>query len=159
MRCSSSSVTDMGDFFRFLDGALRTLAIEVPRAHGEVSRNLRGLPVLITVDRVSRQLEMTAGGHDLHVPREGEAPLRLCTTRSAIVDLLNARTTLLESVRNDHFSLQGKTEHLVRLEAGLFAFVQGAARSQQVGVLLADYLNERREISLDQNEMSTLAGA
>jgi len=152
MRCSSSSVTDQPDFFRFLEGALRTLALQVPLAYAAMCRDLRGLPVHITVDGVSRLLEMTDRGHDLRPPTEAEAPLHLITTRGAIGALLDGRTTLRDSVREDHFALRGKTEHLVRLEVGLFALVQGAARSRQVGILLAEYLDEHRDPSLDRNQ-------
>lgn len=141
MPCSSFSVTDGNDFFVFLERAFSALAVDVPAAYGALCRSLDGLPVAIVVDGACRVLRASEGSHEFGPELTREITVRLTTSRNTIVEMLEARRSLLEMVLADEFSLVGKIQDLVRLEEGMFAFVHGAARSRRIEGLLTAYLS------------------
>lgn len=132
-------------FFEFLDRALHALAAEVPAAYARISELLSGRTLRVTVDGISRYVRVEESRHVLDLAGKETAELR--TSRSVLVDLLEARRTLLDAVLFDDFVLRGGSADLAALHDALIAFIQGAVRSRTLPSLLHAYLEGDRSTS------------
>jgi hypothetical protein len=74
------------------------------------------------------------------VTAEARAPAVECrTTRRAILDLVDARTTLMAAVVADRVWLRGSVEDLLAFHDGLMVYLGGAVRSPSFPWLLRQF--------------------
>lgn len=107
-------------------------------AHERLCRGLGERTIRLTVDGEVRYLSMRGGRHV--VESEGAAGVELRTDRAAIVELVEARRSLLDAVLLERLSLRGAPEELASLYDTLVVFIQGAVRSRSLPALLDAYL-------------------
>jgi hypothetical protein len=154
-------VTDLS-FFAFLEAALHALACEQPLASEAFERHLAGLTLRLSVDGETRQLHFAGGRSVWSASDDGDSVgeiVRMTSSRRALVALLEARVSALDSILRDELCLQGAAASLARLNDALVCFVQGGARSPAVRRLLGRYLGNRPEGTPREVEQVPTAGA
>jgi len=94
--------------------------------------------VLIEVD--GEVTVVVCEGEGVRLAATAVAPAVECrTTRAAILDLVDARTTLAGAVMDDQVWLRGSVEDLVAFHDGLMAYLGGAVRSPGFPWLLREF--------------------
>jgi hypothetical protein len=113
------------------------LADEVPDSYRLVLHELGPLLVELDVDGErfclwgDRRLEVTDGP-------AAEAGARIATSRSAILDVLDAKVGLEEAVEAGTVCVQGSLDNILRAHETLLAYVHAAVRApSQPGLLAA----------------------
>ena len=131
-----------GELAEFLETSLDLLRDQVPRAHERLRLQLLGSPLLLHADRCS--FVLTAGPTRFAIgdPHDSVA-LEIAVSKSVVLDLLDARTSLLEAVRADRLFLRGSVHSLSVFFAALQTYVRGALRSASFETLLAAYRQTR----------------
>lgn len=137
MRSSSSSAPD-ASFASFLTRSLELLARELPWVYTLLCAALSPREVSIEVDgEISAVFCSTTS---LRVTQRPEAPVVECrTSRAAIVDLIDARLTLVQAVVEDRVWLRGDVDELLAFHDGLMIFLGGAVRSPSFPGLLREF--------------------
>lgn len=125
-------------FTAFLLESFAAMRREVPGAHAEVCRVLARRSVRIEVGGESPLLRFARGEVALG-SGAGAATIEVRATKAAILDLVDARRTLVESVLGDAIFLRGGTHDLLVFHDGLTAYVHGAVRAPSFPSLLRDY--------------------
>jgi uncharacterized protein with NAD-binding domain and iron-sulfur cluster len=114
--------------------SFRALASEMPEPSARMGQLLRGLSVALEVDGERFAADFSAE------PRvrscSGEEPVRMATTRAAILELLDGRRSLSDAVLEDAVSVVGPLDSLLRLHEGLRVYLHAAVRSPGFAVLL-----------------------
>lgn len=137
MRYSNSSAPD-ASFASFLTRSLGLLERELPWGYAAVCRALGAREVLIEVDGERTPVVCTGSG--LRVEKVSKAPVVECrTSRCAIVDLVDARMTLVEAVERERVWLCGTVDDLLAFHDGLMAYLGGAVRSPSFVGLLGEF--------------------
>lgn len=91
--------------------------------------------VLIEVDR--EPVAVVCASTSAQVVATPTAPVVECrTTREAILDLIDAKTTLLDAVTSERVWLRGSPEDLLAFHDGLMIYLGGAVRSPSFPALL-----------------------
>ena len=122
VQSSSSSVSD-ASFTSFLGRSLELLARELPWAYAAMCRTLAPREVSIEVD--GETTTVMCGVDAVRIAASGKAPEVECrTTIRAILDLVDAKTTLVEAVAEDWVWLRGRPED----SAGVPRWVDGVPR-------------------------------
>ena len=140
MRSSSSSAPELS-FAHFLGRSLDALAEELPAIYAEMCRTLAPRAVRIALDGEVVTVACTperATLLDVHGALDSlDAPaVDVRTSRAAIVALIDARSTLVESVVADRVELRGKLDDLVAFHDGLVVYLHGAVRAPSFPALL-----------------------
>jgi hypothetical protein len=78
------------------------------------------------------------------VDDDGECALELQTTRRTILDVIDARRTLMGAVLADRLMVRGTPRDVLAFHDGLMAYVQGAVRARSFPELLKRYRHQRR---------------
>src|SRR5262245_22083058 len=123
VRSSSSSPAE-GSFVRFLDRSLAALRRDLPWMYQRMCGLLAPREVWISVD--GEPISVLCGANDLvlaGVPRDPS--VRVETSTPAILDVLEARSTLVDSVLDERVRLRGRPEDLAAFHDGLLAYVEG----------------------------------
>jgi hypothetical protein len=113
------------------------LAQEVPDSYRLVLDRLGPLVVALGVDH---ELFSLSGGHALQVVdgSASTASVRINTSRSTILDVLDAKVGLAEAVETGTVSVQGRLDDVQRVHDTLLAYVHAAVRApSQPGLLSA----------------------
>jgi hypothetical protein len=74
----------------------------------------------------------------------GAVGVRARTTRTAILDLVDGRSTLLDAILADRVEIHGDLAELLKFHDALRAYVAGAVRSPGVRPLFARYREDVR---------------
>ncbi len=131
-----------GEFADFLDASLNILRERVPGAYDRLCAQLSGSPILIRVDQSS--FVLTSSAQHLSIGDAHDAPaVEIAVSKSAVLDLLDARTTLLDAIREDRLFLRGSVESLPVFFSALQTYVRGALRAASFETLLASYRQEQ----------------
>jgi hypothetical protein len=118
--------------------SLVELASEQPRAYAEMCRVLAPRRLLLHVDgeraalRCSPNVVETDGV-------DGDAAVEAHANRRVILDLLDARTSLLEALLTERLILRGGLDDLIAFHDGLAAYLRGAVRCRNFPSLLDRY--------------------
>jgi hypothetical protein len=127
-----------GEFADFLDASLRVLRDRVPVAYDRLCAQLSDSPILLRVDRSS--FVLTVSENQLTIVEPHDAPvLEIAVSKSVVLDLLDAKTTLLDAIREDRLFLKGSVQSLPVFFSALQTYVRGALRSASFETLLASY--------------------
>ena len=136
-RSSSCSQRDAG-FRSFLRRSLAAIRAEAPAAYGRLAELLAPREVLLAVDGESVALRFSAGDvRELSRPEHPAVEFR--TSRDTILDLIDARCSLLGAARDDRCLLRAAPGDLVAFHDGLIAYLHGAVRSFSMPELLAEF--------------------
>jgi hypothetical protein len=150
VRSSSSSAPD-ASFASFLGRSLELLARELPWGYAALCRTLAPREVVIEVDGAATGLVCEADA--VRVAPAMTAPAVECrTTREAILDLVDARMTLVEGVMSERVWLRGSVADLLAFHDGLLIYLGGAVRSPSFPWLLREFRSARLD-STRWNEM------
>jgi len=127
-------------FADFLTRSFVTLERELPRIHERLCRHFAGHTVAIHVDGETVPLSFTARrvffqhGGSSHV-------VRIVTGRSTILDLVDARRSLVDAVLGDQLQLLGSPDDLLHFHDGLMIYLHGAVRAPGFPSILRNYRN------------------
>lgn len=142
---SSSSWAPEGSFAFFLGRSLDALARELPAIYLTMCATLAPREVSIRVD--GELVSVLCGADQARLLAVPEQPaVEVVTSRAAIVDLIDARSTLVESVLADRVRLRGKLDDLVAFHDGLIVYLHGAVRGPSFPDLLRQF---RRSLTTD----------
>jgi hypothetical protein len=133
------------NFFEVLARALAVLEAEVPEASAELARVLAGIALALSVDAEVRCL--TAHSGRIVLQETGPAGPALQTRRVVLVELLEARRTLLDAILRDELLLRGAPAELAAIYDGLSVFIRGALRSRAMAALLEEYIGHEKRPS------------
>ena len=138
MRSSSSSAPD-ASFAAFLARSLTLLARELPWGYAAMSRALGRRTVTIEVDGEPCGVLCDGASVRLAGLATIQPDVECRTTRRAIHDLVDARTTLAEAVVEDRVFLRGDVDDLLAFHDGLMGYLGGAVRSPGFVWLLREF--------------------
>jgi len=128
-------VTTEYRFGTFLRDSFATLQRELPDIYAEMCRRLAPQDIAITVDSETVRLKF-AREAVLPVKRLAHPTVMVRTGRKAILDLIDARSTLLDAAVEERLHLRGSPDDLARFYDGLMAYLHGAVRSPSFPALL-----------------------
>src|SRR5262249_48697178 len=120
-----------------LEESLRRLRHEVPAAYEVLCRRLAPREVRLRVDGDDVALRFRRRDAILDVPQRPVVEVE--TTREAILQLVDARHTLLSAVLAEALVLRGSLDDLLAFHDGLQAYIHGAVRAPSFPKLLARY--------------------
>jgi hypothetical protein len=122
-------------FADFLDDSFAALRDEVPEIHAEMCRRLAPREVGLVVDHEVVAIAFTRD--DAVFLSERRRPVvDVRTTGRAILDLIDARSTLRESVLDERLELRGGPDDLLAFHEGLMAYLHGGVRAPSFPRLL-----------------------
>ncbi|HZR80792.1 MAG TPA: hypothetical protein VFD92_06825 [Candidatus Binatia bacterium] len=130
-----------GGFASFLLESFALMGSEAPGAYAELCGRLARRRVRLIVDGDDLTLEFTRRG--VAAVAGGPPSIEVRATQRSILDLVDARRTLVESVLADEIELRGAPEDLLVFHEGLMAYVHGAVRAPSVADLLRSYRSHR----------------
>jgi hypothetical protein len=131
-------VTDL-TFSQFLERSLVLLERGAPRAHRALREHLAGLDLGVSVDREA--LSLVSGPRAIRVRRgSGQHSTSLRTSRTALRELLEGHTTLLDAILDDRFELRGSAKDLVSVDEAFSVYLQGAVRSPGFPELFSEFV-------------------
>ena len=121
-----------------LTRSVEHLAEEVPDSYRLILDRLGPLVVELDVDGERFALR---GGNRLEVldgpSRDTDPGARICTSRSAIIDVLDARLGLAEAVETGAVRVQGALDDVIRTHDTLLAYVHAAVQAPSQPTLLS----------------------
>ncbi|TRW84750.1 SCP-2 sterol transfer family protein [Mycolicibacterium sp. 018/SC-01/001] len=102
------------------------LATEVPASHRAVVDALGPLVVLLAVD--DERFSLSGGGDELTVGEETSAHVHIRTTRTTILEVVDANVLLADAIEQGAVDVLGDVDDVVRAHDTLVAFVHAAVR-------------------------------
>jgi hypothetical protein len=124
-------------FRDFLDESLCAIEREAPAAYAQLCRHLAPREVLLRVDEEEITVRFGRGRAALDVPQH--PAVRVAVTTPAILDVIDARYSLLDAVLEGAMVLQGRLDDLLAFHDGLLAYVHGAVRAPSLPDLLTRF--------------------
>lgn len=129
---SSSSATNSDSVAGLLAESFSMLSREVPEAFVRMCARLEGKAVWIEVDEERFVVEVRGGAALVRAPggEGGEAggDASIATSKRAICDVIDARTSLADAVIADEVRAVAPLARLVEVLGGLSMYVHGAVR-------------------------------
>ena len=126
------------DFASFLSRSLQLLAAEASGAHQRLTIALAGRALRITVDAPPAVLRFGEQGFDW-IDEHQPADMDLRVDRQTLLDLIDARIALVESILQDRFHLRGPVEAIEWFYDALLIYLDGAVRCPSFPGLLAEF--------------------
>ena len=131
--------------------SLDTLRLECPQAYERVCDCLAPLTVALSLEGGPVTLAFhpgfiriaPAGARKAERPGV-EADVQASTSRSTIIDLLEARSTIEDAIVSDAILLRGRVDDLARFYDALLDYVCGAIRCPSFPAILAGYRSPGR---------------
>jgi hypothetical protein len=116
--------------------SLHRLASDVPDSYRRIARELGPLVVVVDVD--GETFGVLACGEVVVIDGDrADAAVRISTSRRAVLDVLDAATTLSEAVESDRVSVRGQLDDVLRAHDAMIAYTHAAVRAPAAGGLLA----------------------
>jgi len=141
-------------FAGFLGRSLRVLERENPRIAGEVARRLGRRAVAVDVG--GERFQLRSDGCEVRVDvGYGEPAVRIAVRARTMLDLLEARETLLGAALGGRLVLRGRADEIAVFHDALTAWLHGAVRSPGFEALLVEF---GARIAADE-EVSDVAGS
>jgi hypothetical protein len=129
-------------FAAFLWESFAVLRRELPETYRRLCSHLSPREVAIQVGDESVVVRFEPrGAQRLAVPVRPQ--IEVHTTRAAILSLIDARSTLVESILGDELLLRGTADELLRFHDALMIYVHGAIRAPSFPHLLRAYRRDR----------------
>ena len=122
--------------------AFELLLSSCPRACAEMARRLGESTVRITVDNETFDVYAEHDTVRLRIPR-GHATVSIRTSRATVRDVLAARSTLRDALKDDELRAEGHLHDLVVVLEALEAFVHGALRCDAIAQLYHEFQSEK----------------
>ena len=131
------------DSFRtFLERSFDALRREVPEAYDEMCGRLSTRTLLLLVD--GERVVVRFARDDARIVDSGErSAVEMRTTRKTILDVIDAKSTLMSSVLADRLLLTGTPRDVLAFHDGLMAYVHGAVRARSFPALLRQFRQRR----------------
>jgi len=121
--------------------SLTALRIEAPDAHAGMCARLAGRRLRLVVD--GEPVDLSFAHDDVTLPVTSDAPhVELVTSRRTILDVVDARATLVSAALGDALTLRGRPAHVLAFHDGLVAYVHGGVRAPSFRGLLRDFRAE-----------------
>ena len=135
------------DGFRtFLERSFDALRREVPEAYREMCRRLSVRSIRLDVD--AERVAIVFARDDARIVAETDScTVEMRTSRAAILDVIDAKATLMNAVLADRLVLQGAPADVLAFHDGLMAYVHGAVRARSFPELLRQFRQRRRRTS------------
>lgn len=122
----------------FIGASFVAMREELPEAYFLMCRKLAGLTATLRID--DERIGLVFDRRAVRVGRRHrQADVRVRTSRRAILDILDARTTLQAAVDDGSLQLWGSIANLEAFHDALLIYVRGAVRSPGFGPLLARF--------------------
>ena len=122
-------------FRGFLAESFAILQREVPAAYAALCRLLTPQEVTLTMDQEPVAIRFEQ--EHARLLHASDAPtIEVCTDRTLVLDLIDARCTLHEAVLSDRLLLRGRPEALLLFHDGLMLYLHGALRAPSFPTLL-----------------------
>jgi hypothetical protein len=115
----------------------------VPEAYGAMCEVLAPRALRLDVDDERVAVRFTAGDARL-VRDDGDCAVEFRTTRRTILDVIDARRTLMGAVLGDRLMMRGTPRDVLAFHDGLMAYVHGAVRARSFPPLLQRFRRVRR---------------
>lgn len=122
----------------FLMASFALLQHERLDIYHEFCRRLAPRLVAVNVGDESATLTFSRRRVD-RVPALRQPDIEALTDVGTVLDVIDARATLMEAILNDRLFLRGSTEDLLAFHDGLMAYVHGAVRAPSFPWLLAEF--------------------
>lgn len=120
---------------------------EVPSAYATMCSRLDGREVVLAVDGERLAIRFAAARATFLGKPEAPA-VELRTSRATILDVIEARDSLLSAVVADRMWLRGRPGDVLAFHDGLAAYVHGGVRAPTFRTLLAEFrVVARREVA------------
>jgi hypothetical protein len=126
----------------FIGASLETLRVECPAAYESICQQMAGRSLLLIIDQEHLRLDFLAHQVRVQPAREGEdspPPTRLQTSAQTILDLADARLTLVEAVLYGRLDLYGYVSDLGVLYDSILTYARGVIRCRSAPALLDHY--------------------
>jgi hypothetical protein len=111
---------------------------EIPQAYQRMCATLDGLSVRISVDDEPVVIGF-AGVRGRVSLTGGPVDAELCTSRRAVLEVLDGRLSLADAVLADAVTIRAPLDTLERLNRALEAYMHGAVRSRSFAALLVRF--------------------
>lgn len=124
--------------------SFETLAREVPSAYAAMCARLAGREVALAVD--GERVAIRFAPEEATFLATPDAPaVELRTSRATILDVIDARHSLVSAVVADAMWLRGRPADVLAFHDGLAAYVHGGVRAPGFRALLAEFRAETRQ--------------
>jgi hypothetical protein len=141
---SSNSSGPEASLRGLLQESFACLEREIPQAYQQVCALLDGLTVGISLDDETVVIDCAGGRERVRVDG-GQVSAELCTSRRAVLAVLDGRLSLAEAVLTDAVRVKAPLDTLERLNRALEAYVHGAVRSRAFPGVLARFRARARQ--------------
>lgn len=126
----------------FIRASLEVLQDECPVAYESLCRQMDGRSLLLVIDQEQMHLHFSAD--NVHVEavsadEDAAALTRLLTSAQTLLDLADARLTIVEAVLQGCLDLYGNVDDLGVLYESILTYVRGSIRCQSAPTLLDHY--------------------
>ena len=135
---SSSSSGPETSLRALLQESFDCLEREIPQAYQRMCVTLDGVSVRISLDDETVVIAF-GGAHGQVAVAGGPVEAELCTSRRAVLAVLDGRLSLADAVLADAVRIKAPLDTLERLNRGLEAYVHGAVRSHSFPALLVRF--------------------
>jgi hypothetical protein len=125
-------------FASFLGRALAALRSEAPRAFSRLGAAAGRDGVRIDVDGPAVVLRFEGDRFDL-APDAGPASVEVRSDRATILALIDGEVRLLDAILDERLGVRGPVDAVLRFDAALTAFLDGAVRAPSLPTLLAAF--------------------
>ncbi|MCZ7545140.1 MAG: hypothetical protein M5R40_17160 [Anaerolineae bacterium] len=122
-----SSSPDHTGVSALIDESLTILRRECPRAYGLLCDLLAPREVLVQIDDEATAVNFGADAITI-APAPRHPCVRLTASRQTLLDLLDARLSLIDAVLSGDVLLQGDIDDLARFHEGLLTYLRGGVR-------------------------------
>lgn len=126
------------DFGAFLQRSLALLAREAPAAEHRLAHALGANVVTFRVDGAPVAVRVEEGRPRVAGARE-PGHTEVATDPHTILDLVDAKLTLLEALTSERFRLRGSLDAVTGFDAALLAYLDGAVRCPSFPALLDEF--------------------
>ena len=122
-------------FADFLAGSFEVLQREMPSAYADMCRRISPRAVLLEVDEERVAVRFDGAGARMSASEHAPA-IRVQVGRRAILDLIDAESTLLDSILSERMVLLGSPADLIVFHDALMVYLQAAVRAPSFPDLL-----------------------
>jgi hypothetical protein len=131
-------------FAVLLERSLDAIAREAPGAYARVADATGADGVLLAVDAAPFVVRFDASPRTSHRLTSGAAAVDVRTDRDTILALLEGTLALVDALECERLWIQGRTDAVLRFDAALLAFLDGAVRAPSVLPLLDAFRDDGR---------------
>lgn len=133
-------MSQRASFASFLRTSLQALEQECPQAHRQMCARLCGREIEIRVDE--ELVAVQFGTEAVVLSRRSKKPcVTVTSTRTAILELVDARVSLTKAILSEALDLRGAPSDLSAFFDSFEAYLRGAVRAPSFPDILSAYRN------------------